>query len=170
MATAVSWSVGTVVMFLGFGVMACSALGGRRRSRFYIRLSCAGVVLLALALGLAFAIDFSALPGRALGPLWLALLLAAMLLRPVFFRTSPLSKVRRMATVAVGPAPVRRRLRQARLAAASRSRMPTKRGRAGAITTGRAYAASAGAGRRSSRCGPAHRRVKAADRRFRSPR
>lgn len=88
MATAVSWSVGTVLMFLGFGVMACSALGGRRRSRFYIRLSCASVVILALALGLAFAIDFSALPGRALGPLWLALLLAALAVAPAFcYRT-----------------------------------------------------------------------------------
>ena len=116
MATAVSWSVGTVLMFLGFGVMACSALGARRRSRFYIRLCCAGVVVLALALGLAFAIDFSALPGRALGPLWLALLLAALAVAPAFcYRTfRPLSKVRRMATVAVGPVPVRHRLRLAR--------------------------------------------------------
>ena len=84
MATAVSWPVGTVLMFLGFGVMACSALGSTRCSRFYIRLSCASLLALALALGLGFAIEFSALPGRAFGPLWLALLLAALAVVPVF--------------------------------------------------------------------------------------
>ena len=88
MATAVSWPVCTVVLFLGFGVVACSALGGRRRSGFYVRLSCASGVILALALGLALAIEFSVLPGRALGPLWLALLLTALAVAPAFcYRT-----------------------------------------------------------------------------------
>jgi hypothetical protein len=84
MATAVSWLVGTVLMFLEFGVLACSALGSRRRSRFYIRLSCASLVALALALGLAFAIKFSALPQRAFGVAWVALLVAALAVAPVF--------------------------------------------------------------------------------------
>jgi hypothetical protein len=84
MATAVSWVVGSALMFLEFGVLACSALGRRRRSRFYLRLSCASVVLLASALGLAFSIKFSALPQGAFGPLWVALLLAAVAVAPVF--------------------------------------------------------------------------------------
>jgi hypothetical protein len=50
--------------------------------------------------------------------------------------------------------PVRHRLRQARLAVAFRSRTPIKGGGAGAITSSRALAASAGGSRRSSRCGP----------------
>lgn len=84
MATAVSWLVGTVFMFLECGVLTCSALGSRRRSRFYIRLSCASLVMLALALGLALALSFSALPQRAVGAVWMALLLAALAVAPVF--------------------------------------------------------------------------------------
>jgi hypothetical protein len=84
MATAVTWLVGTVLMFLEFGVLTCSALGRRRRARYYFRLSCASVALLALALGVAVAIKFSALPQWAFGPLWLALLLASLAAAPVF--------------------------------------------------------------------------------------
>jgi hypothetical protein len=88
MATAVSWLVGTVLMFVGFGVVACSALGSTRRSRFYLRLGCASVVMLALALGLAFAIVFSVLPQQTFGGAWVALLLAALAVAPVFcYRT-----------------------------------------------------------------------------------
>jgi hypothetical protein len=84
MATAVSCLVGTVLMFIWFGVLACSAQGSRRRSRFYIRLSGASLVMLGLALGLAFAMNFSALPQRAFGIAWVALLLAALAVAPVF--------------------------------------------------------------------------------------
>lgn len=84
MATAVTWVDGTVLMFLEFGVLVCSTLGSRRRSRFYLRLSCASLVMLTLALGLAFAIRFSTLPGPAFGAAWMALLLAALAVAPVF--------------------------------------------------------------------------------------
>jgi hypothetical protein len=84
MAMAVSSLVGTVLMFLWFGVLACSAQGSRKRSRFYGRLTCAGVVMSALALGLALAINVDAVPQRALGLLWVALLLAAAAVAPVF--------------------------------------------------------------------------------------
>jgi hypothetical protein len=84
MATAVSWLIGSVLMFVEFGVLACSAAGSRRRSRFLVRLSCASVVMLAAALGLALAINSSALPQRAGGLLWVALLLAAVAVAPVF--------------------------------------------------------------------------------------
>jgi hypothetical protein len=84
MAMTVSCVVGTVLMFLEFGVLACSAQGSRRRSRFYIRLSCASLVMLALAVGLAFAMRFSALPQRAFGLVWVALLLAALAAAPLF--------------------------------------------------------------------------------------
>jgi hypothetical protein len=84
MATAVSWLVGSVLMFVEFGVLACSAAGSRRRSWFYVRLSCASLVMLAAALGLALAISFSVLPQRAGGLLWVALLLAALAVAPVF--------------------------------------------------------------------------------------
>src|ERR1700733_12465233 len=84
MATSISWLLGTVLMFLGFGLLTSSALGSRRRSRFSIRLSCASLVTLALALGLALAITSSALPQRAFGVAWVALLLAALAVAPVF--------------------------------------------------------------------------------------
>jgi hypothetical protein len=84
MAMAVTCLVGTVLMFLWFGVLACSAMGSRKRSRFYIRLTCAGVVMAAVAFGLAVAIDASVVPQRALGLLWVALLLAALVVAPVF--------------------------------------------------------------------------------------
>jgi hypothetical protein len=84
MATAISWTTGTALMFLEFGVLACSAQGSRPRSRFYVRFSCAGVGMLAVALGLAFAIKFSALPQPALGLLWLVLLIAALAVPSVF--------------------------------------------------------------------------------------
>jgi hypothetical protein len=84
MATALSWVVCTVLMFLEFGVLACSALGGRKRSRFYLRLGCASVVMLGLALGLGFAIAFNTLPQRSFGAAWGSLLLAALAVAPVF--------------------------------------------------------------------------------------
>jgi hypothetical protein len=84
MATALSWVVCTVLMFFEFGVLACSALGSRRRSRFYIRLGGAGLVILGLAAALGFAIEYSALPQRAFGMTWGALLLAALAAAPVF--------------------------------------------------------------------------------------
>jgi hypothetical protein len=84
MAMTVSCVVGTMLMFLEFGVLACSAQGSRRRSRFYIRLSCASLVMLALAVGLAFAMTFSVLPQRAFGLVWVALLLVALAAAPVF--------------------------------------------------------------------------------------
>lgn len=84
MATAVSYLVGTALMFLEFGVLACSALGWRRRSRFYLRLSCASVVMSSVALGLAFGLEFSALPQRAFGSLWVALLLVALGVAPAY--------------------------------------------------------------------------------------
>jgi len=84
MTTALWWLVGTALMFLEFGVLMCSALGSRRRSRFYVRLGCAGLVTLAVAVGLAVAIRYSALPQRAFGLVWLALLLAALAVAPVF--------------------------------------------------------------------------------------
>jgi hypothetical protein len=89
MATALSWVVCTVLMFLEFGVLACSALGSRRRSRFYIRLGCASLVMLGLALGLGFAIAFNALPQRSFGIAWGSLLLTALAVAPVFcYQTS----------------------------------------------------------------------------------
>lgn len=84
MAMAVSCLVGTVLMVLWFGVLACSAQGSRKRSWFYGRLSCAVVVMSAVALGLAVAIKVGAVPQRALGPLWVALLLVALVVAPVF--------------------------------------------------------------------------------------
>lgn len=84
MTPVVSWLVGTVLMFVEFGVLACSALGSRRRSRFYIRLSCASVVMVGVAVGLAFAIEFAVLPQRAFGLVWVALLLVALAVAPVF--------------------------------------------------------------------------------------
>jgi hypothetical protein len=88
MATTISWLAGTVLMFVEFGVLACSALGSSRRSRFYIRFSCASLVMLAAALGLAFAINFSALPQQAFGFAWMALLLASLAVAPAFcYRT-----------------------------------------------------------------------------------
>jgi hypothetical protein len=84
MATAVSWPVGTVLIFLQCGALACSALGSRRRSRFHIRLGCANLVMLALAFGLGLAINFSAMPQRAFGVAWVTLLLAALAVAPVF--------------------------------------------------------------------------------------
>lgn len=80
----VSCVVGTVLMFLEFGVLACSAQGSRRRLRFYLRLGCVSLVMLALAVGLAFAMKFSVLPQRAFGLVWVALLLAALAVAPVF--------------------------------------------------------------------------------------
>ncbi len=82
MATAVSWLVGTVLTFLGFGVVICSALGAKKRAQFSIRFCCASLILLALSLGLAFGIDLH--PERAFGFAWLALLLAALAVAPVF--------------------------------------------------------------------------------------
>jgi hypothetical protein len=84
MVTAVSWLVGTVLMFLEFGVLACSALGSRRRSRFHIRLASGSLAMLALALALAFALSSDALPQQAFGSLWVALLLASLGVAPVF--------------------------------------------------------------------------------------
>jgi hypothetical protein len=84
MATAVSWLACTTLMFVEFGVLACSALGSIRRSRFYMRLGCASLVILGLALGLALAIKFSALPQRAYGLGWVALLVVAAAVAPVF--------------------------------------------------------------------------------------
>jgi hypothetical protein len=83
MVNLVSWLVCTVLMFLEFGVLACSAVGSQRRSRFYIRLGCANVAMLALALGLAFAIKYDTLPQRAVGAAWMGLLLAALAVAPV---------------------------------------------------------------------------------------
>lgn len=88
MATAITWPIGTVLMFIWFGVVACSALGSTRRPGFYIRLGCATLVMVALALGLAFALTSSAPPQRAFGLVWVALLLAALAVAPVFcYRT-----------------------------------------------------------------------------------
>lgn len=88
MATTIAWLAGTVLMFVEFGVLACSALGSSRRPRFYIRFSCASLVMLAAAVGLAFAINFSALPQGASGSAWMALLLASLAVAPVFcYRT-----------------------------------------------------------------------------------
>ena len=84
MATPVSWLVGTALMLVLFGVVACSALGSRRRSPFYLRLGCVSLVMLGLALGLAFAIESDALAQRMLGPAWLGLLLVALIMPPVF--------------------------------------------------------------------------------------
>jgi hypothetical protein len=84
MATAASWLAGTVLMFVEFGVLACSVLGSKRRSRFYIRLSCTSLVMVVVAVGFAFALDSSAVPQRALGLVWLALMLAALAAAPVF--------------------------------------------------------------------------------------
>lgn len=84
MATAVSWVLGSVLMFLEFGVVACSALGSPRRSRFYLRLGCAWLVMSALGLGLALAIEFSALPQRLFGPAWVVLLLVAIAVPATF--------------------------------------------------------------------------------------
>src|ERR1700756_4380671 len=84
MAMAVSWLVGTVLMFVEFGVLTCAALGSRRRSRFFTRLSCGSLLMLAVALGLAFALNSSAVPQRAVGLAWVALLLAALAVAPVF--------------------------------------------------------------------------------------
>jgi hypothetical protein len=84
MATAISWPVCTTLMLVGFGVVSCSALGSRRRPKFYLRLTGASLAALAFALGLAFALRFSALPQHAFGPLWLGLLIAALAVAPVF--------------------------------------------------------------------------------------
>ncbi|HTW13022.1 MAG TPA: hypothetical protein VME01_09775 [Solirubrobacteraceae bacterium] len=90
MATAISWLVGTVIMFLGFGVLGCSAFGRRRRARFYTRLGCGSLVLVALALGLGIAIRLGILPGRVLGGAWLVLLLVTLAMPPVFcYRAVP---------------------------------------------------------------------------------
>ena len=83
MGTAVSWLIGSVLMFIEFGVLACSALGSKRRSSFWIRLASASSVMAALALAVAFAMRFSALPQVAFGLLWIALLLAALAVAPV---------------------------------------------------------------------------------------
>jgi len=88
MATAITWPIGTVLMFISFGVVAGSAMGSTRRSGFYVRLGCATLVMLALALGLAFALMSSALPQRAFGLVWVTLLLAALAVAPMFcYRT-----------------------------------------------------------------------------------
>jgi hypothetical protein len=88
MATTIAWLAGTVIMFVEFGVLACSALGSSRRPRFYIRLSCASLGMSAAAVGLAFAINFGALPQGASGSAWMALLLASLAVAPVFcYRT-----------------------------------------------------------------------------------
>ena len=165
----VSCVVGTVLMFLEFGVLACSAQGSRRRSRFYIRLGCTTLVMLALAVGLAFAMRFSPPPQRAFGLVWVALLLAALAAAPALELTtrSHRSRARPVAAVAADPVPVRHHLRRVHLAAALRWRILTRRGSAGAITTGRACATSAGGGRPSSRCGVAHRPAQVAGSRFR---
>jgi hypothetical protein len=84
MATALSWSVSTVLMFLEFGVLGCSALGSKKRSRFYVRFGCASLAMLVLGLGLGFAIEFSALPQRSFGIAWGSLLLVALAVGPVF--------------------------------------------------------------------------------------
>jgi len=84
MATAVTWPLGVVFMFLCFGALACSVLGGRRRPQFYLRLGCATLAMMVLALGLGLAIDFSALPQRVFGLAWVALSLAALAVMPVF--------------------------------------------------------------------------------------
>jgi hypothetical protein len=76
-------------MFLEFGVLACSALGSKKRSRFYVRFGCASAVMFGLALGLGFAIEFSALPQRGFGIAWGSLLLAALAVGPLFcYQTS----------------------------------------------------------------------------------
>lgn len=83
MATALSWLLGSVLMFIEFGVLGCSALGRSRRPGFSIRLGCASFAMSALAVGLAFAMSFAALPQRVFGLLWLGLLLAAVAIAPV---------------------------------------------------------------------------------------
>jgi hypothetical protein len=84
MASAIVWLVCTVLMFIEFGVVACSAVGCRRRSRFYLRLGSASLLMLALALGFVFALKFTALPERVFGLAWVGLLLAALGVAPVF--------------------------------------------------------------------------------------
>jgi len=84
MATAVTLLTFTVLMFVEFGVLACSALGSRRRSRFYLRLGSASLVMLALAAGVAVAVRLGAVRDRELGPLWLGLSIAALAVGPVF--------------------------------------------------------------------------------------
>jgi hypothetical protein len=89
MATALSWVVASVLMFLEFGVLGCSALGSTRRSRFHLRLGCANLVMFALAVGLAFAITSSALPERMYGLGWVTLLVLAIAVPPLFcYQTS----------------------------------------------------------------------------------
>src|ERR1700761_4386419 len=70
-------------MFLEFGVLTCAALGSRKRSRFWVRLGFGTLVMVALALGLAFGMQFSA-PSRTFGLAWMTLLLAALAVPPVF--------------------------------------------------------------------------------------
>jgi hypothetical protein len=84
MATAVTWLVGTVLMFLGFGVLACTAMNSRRRSPFYVRLLCSSAVTIALALGVAASIGLNLLPQRVSGVLWVLLLLASLAVAPLF--------------------------------------------------------------------------------------
>ena len=84
MATAIPCLFASVLMFAEFGVLGCSALGSRRRSRFYLRLACACLVLLVLALGVAFVISSDALPQSGDGIAWMVLLLAALAAAPVF--------------------------------------------------------------------------------------
>jgi hypothetical protein len=84
MATAASWLLGTVLMFVEFGVLACSALQSTRRSRFYLRLTSTHLVMAVLAVALAFAIRSSALPQHVLGLAWILLLLTALAAAPTF--------------------------------------------------------------------------------------
>lgn len=79
----VSSVVLTVLLFLVFGVLWCSAMGSRKRSRFYSRIGYASLAMSILALALAISARFGVLADKAFGLLWIALLLAALVVAPV---------------------------------------------------------------------------------------
>ena len=84
MAMTVMSVVLTVLLFLEIGVLACSTLGTRQRSRFPLRLAVANVAMSVLALGLAFSVEVGALSDAGFGRLWMVLLLASLTVAPLF--------------------------------------------------------------------------------------
>jgi hypothetical protein len=78
------WLVVVAVAFVGFGLLGGSALGMKRRSRFWARVLLAHLTILASVLCFAGAAALHVLPINALMLLWLMLVVAAPVAAPAF--------------------------------------------------------------------------------------
>jgi hypothetical protein len=81
--TAIAWLLGTVLLFLAFGLVAGSTLGGRRRRRFHLRVVALVLTLSVLAVTAGLLIDANVTGRQADGAIWLALLVASLAVAPL---------------------------------------------------------------------------------------